>query len=210
MSAKGRGHQTEVEEFYPTPAVVVHALLESPLIKLPGGTWLEPCAGTGRIIRTVNEFCEGTLRARRDWIICELQEQFDPHLRQLVRPGRDTIIPYGDFVHRAWHWPRADVLIMNPPFSLTFDFVKAGLERADWVVCLQRQGWFGTKTRSPWLAEHCPDSFQLPWRPSFRPDGSTDNCEYCWYIWPPGSLEGRREGRLAMLDRPTGGQLGLF
>lgn len=205
MSAKGRGHQTEAEEFYPTPREVILALLESDLVKLPGGIWIEPCAGTGRIISTVNAH-----RGDVDWIICELQEEFDQYLRPLARPRSDVIAPYGDFVHRRWDYARADVLIMNPPFSLTFDFVKAGLERAAWVVCLQRQGWFGTKQRSPWLAEHCPDSFQLPWRPSFRPDGSTDSCEYCWFVWPPGSDKGRREGRLAMLDRPAGGQLGLF
>lgn len=210
MSAKGRGHQTELEEFYPTPREVILALLESDLVDLPGGKWIEPCAGTGRIISTVNEFYEGTLARRRDWIMCELQEEFDSYLRPLVRPSRDIILPYGDFVHREWILPKADVLIMNPPFSLTFQFVKAALERADWVVCLQRQGWFGTSGRSPWLAQHCPDSLQLPWRPSFRPDGSTDNCEYCWFVWPPGSLEGRREGRLAMLDRPNSGQQSLF
>lgn len=205
MSAKGRGHQTEAEEFYPTPRDVILALLESNLVKLPGGLWLEPCAGTGRIVSTVNGY-----RGDVDWTICELQEQFDEFLQPLCRPGLDTIVPYGDFVHRDWHWLRARVLVMNPPFSLTHDFVKTGMERADWVVCLQRQGWFGTKQRSPWLAKHCPDIFQLPWRPSFRPDGSTDSCEYCWFVWPPGSDQGRREGRIAMLDRPEGGQLGLF
>jgi hypothetical protein len=210
MSAKGRGHETEAEEFYPTSPEVVFALLESDLVKLPGGIWIEPCAGTGRIISTINSFYDAPLRPRIDWIICELQEQFDPYLRELARPNRDTIIPYGDFVHREWTWPRADVLIMNPPFTLTMDFVKAGLERADYVVCLQRQGWFGTKYRASWLTWTCPDMFQLPWRPSFRPDGKTDNCEYCWYVWPPNADLGRREGRLAMLERPRGGQLGLF
>jgi hypothetical protein len=219
MSSRGRkGKQVEENEFYPTPRPVIESLLESDLVSLPGGIWIEPCAGTGRIISTVNDYVElrGLNHGSRpgwpkiDWIICELNEGFAPFLTKLERKGRDTIIPYGDFVHRKWVWPRADVLIMNPPFSLTFDFVRAGLQRADYVVCLQRQGWFGTKERSPWLREHCPDSFQLPWRPSFRPDGSTDSCEYCWFIWPPGSDEGRREGRIAMLDKPAGGQQELF
>lgn len=206
MSAKGRkGKLVEEAEFYPTPRQVILALLESELVQLPGGIWIEPCAGTGRIIKTVNDF-----RGDVHWRMVELQEGFDPYLQPLVRPGRDGILPYGDFVHREWGEPRADVLIMNPPFSLTFQFVKAGLERARWVVCLQRQGWFGTSGRSPWLAQFCPDIFQLPWRPSFRPDGAVDSCEYCWFIWPPGSSDGRREGRLAMLEKPRGGQQALF
>jgi len=206
MSAKGRkGKQVEVNEFYPTPREVVVSLLESEFLSLPGGVWIEPCAGTGRIVSAVNEF-----RNDVEWIVCELNESFDFHLSSLRRPGLDTIAPYGDFVHREWAYPMADVLIMNPPFSLTFQFVKAAMERARIVVCLQRQGWFGSVERSPWLAEHCPDSFQLPWRPSFRPDGGKDNCEYTWYHWPEGSTVGRREGRIAMLRKPVGGQCDLF
>lgn len=204
MSSKGR-KEVEQDEFYPTDPKVVMALLESDLVDLPGGTWIEPCAGTGRIVATVNEY-----RTDVDWIMCELNDRFDPFLSRIRRPRMDTIATYGDFVHREWAYPMASVLIMNPPFSLTLQFVKAGLERAHYVVCVQRQGWFGTKERSPWLRNYCPDAFTLPWRPSFRPDGKTDSCEYCWYIWPQGSVDGRREGRLAMLDMPVGGQQQLF
>jgi len=200
MSSKGR-REVEGDEFYPTDRKAILSLLESKLVKLRGGVWIEPCAGTGRIVSTVNEF-----RSDVRWVICELNPDFDRDLSPLCRPNRDLILPYGDFVHRKWTLPRAEVLIMNPPFSLTFQFVLAGLERARHVVCLQRQGWFGTKERSPWLTKHCPDSLQLPWRLSFRPDGRTDSCEYCWFHWPPGSAQGRREGRLAMLKYPIGGQ----
>jgi len=204
MSSKGR-KDVEENEFYPTPRDAIISMLETDLIEIPGGTWIEPCAGTGRIVSTVNEF-----RGDINWIMCELNGEFDPQLSQLCRPGRDIIAPYGDFVHRSWPYPVADVLIMNPPFSLTFQFVLAALERARIVLCVQRQGWFGTKERSPWLQRHCPDSFQLPWRPSFRPDGKTDSCEYCWFHWPEGSAQGRREGRIAMLDFPRMGQQSLF
>jgi hypothetical protein len=206
LSATGRkGRPVEEGEFYPTPRPVILALLESDLVQLPSGIWIEPCSGTGRLISAVNDFRDDV-----DWRMVELQEQFRPPLEALVRPGRDRLLPFGDFVHRVWDEPKADVLIMNPPFSLTMQFVQSGLMRAHWVVCLQRQGWFGTKDRARWLAKHCPDSLQIPWRPSFRPDGKVDNCEYSWFIWPPGSLDGRRFGRLAMLDRPKGGQQSLF
>jgi hypothetical protein len=206
LSAKGRkGKQVEEAEFYPTPRPVILALLESDRVELPGGVWIEPCAGTGRIIKTVNDFRDDV-----DWRMVELQDQFDSYLRPLVRPGRDAILPYGDFVHREWEEPKADVLIMNPPFSLTLQFVQAGLKRARIVVCLQRQGWFGTQDRAPWLTRHCPDSNQIPWRPSFRPDGKVDNCEYSWFVWPEGSDAGRREGRICMLERPRAGQQALF
>lgn len=208
MSAKGRkGKQVEENEFYPTDPKVVLSLLESDLVDLPGGVWIEPCAGTGKIVSTVNRY-----RSDIDsWVICELNQGFDPYLQKVIRPTGDIILPYGDFVHREWPLLyKSDVLIMNPPFSLTMQFVQEAMKRAEWVVCLQRQAWFGSVDRSPWLREHCPDDFQLPFRPSFRPDGKKDNCDYCWYVWPPGSGNGRREGKIAMLDNPKGGQTELF
>jgi hypothetical protein len=193
-------------EFFPTEREVVYSLLESDLLELPGGTWIEPCAGTGRIISAVNE--------RRDdvsWVINEIDGRFGPYLAKVQR-SRDLILPYGDFVTRAWPFfesDKADVLIMNPPFTMTKAFVLAAMDRARYVVCLQRQGWFGTKIRAPWLRAHCPDTFDLPWRPSFRPDGKTDNCEYSWYVWHDGGHD-RREGRRAMLDNPRATQPDLF
>lgn len=204
MSSKGR-KPVEQEEFYPTPPEVVDALLESKLVDLPGGWWIEPCAGAGNIIKAVN-------RQRTDvhWIACELQERFEDSLQAMMRP-KDVLLPFGDFVHREWQYEDAEVLIMNPPFSLTMQFVQAALGRARWVACIQRQGWFGTAARARWLSQHCPDMLQIPWRPSFRPDGQTDSCEYVWFIWPPGEeARNRRFGRIAMLDYPLSRQPTLF
>lgn len=208
MSATGRKQKTTEtgDEFYPTPRKAIRSLIQSPAGRdLPGGTWIDPCAGTGRIVSEVN-----LLRDDISWIMCELNNTFDSYLQPLLRP-EDILLPYGDFVHREWERPVVPVLIMNPPFSLTMDFVVAAQARANWVCCLQRQGWFGTKSRSPWLAENCPDIRQLPERPSFRPDGSTDSCEYCWFIWPPYSgYDERREGYVSMLPPADYGQQELF
>lgn len=206
MTSKGK-KEVEENEFYPTDRRCIYSLLEErDLVKLPGGLWIEPCAGSGRIISAVNK-----LRDDIRWLVCELNPAFNPQLRELERP-QDSILPYGDFVHREWvRAPIADVLIMNPPFSLTMQFVRAALLRARWVVCLQRQGWFsGMAGRGPWLEKYCPDEASLPFRPSFRPDGKTDSCEYSWFIWPPGAAKGRRVGRKFMLPMPLCGQLALL
>src|SRR5690606_22897195 len=153
MSAKGRKKQPKNnEEFFPTPEWCVDTIILSDLLKLPGGRWIEPCAGTGNIIKAVNR-----LRDDVDWIVCELQEMFhDRFLRPLLRPGRDILLPPGDYVHREWPFPTADVLIMNPPFSLTMQFVEVSFVRAHHVLCLQRKGFFGTQSRAAWLANYCP------------------------------------------------------
>jgi hypothetical protein len=201
MSAKGRKPKTADtgSEFYPTEPWVVEALLESPLVALPGGRWIEPCAGTGSIVRA-------SRASRRDvtWHMHEIDPHFTDHLIAVGDVGDRMVI--GDFVSYDWQHPIADVAIMNPPFTLTMQFVRACMERARTVVMLQRVGWFGTPTRAPWLREHCPDVYTLPKRPSFTPDGKTDMSEYAWFVWPEGERE-RRVGVVAMLDMPTGGQL---
>ena len=201
MSARGRtkrdAPRTEVAafEFYPTPRDTVLALIDSPLLHLPGGTWIEPCAGSGRINSTVN--------SRRDdvrWLLCEIDERHRDALEATVRDG-DTLIPFGDFVHREWRAPVADVAILNPPFSHALPFVEACMARARTVVMLQRTNWIGP-SRSAWLRCHMPDVYQLPKRPSFTGDGSTDAAEYSWFVWPEGEHD-RRFGRVAMLDDVT-------
>lgn len=209
MSAKGRKAVPDAPfEYYPTPLDVVYSLIESPLVDLPGGLWLDPCAGRGRIPRAVN-----AKRSDVRWTMIEINPSHYDALSELARPNVDAFL-IRDFFEigdeEAADAPRASVAIMNPPFSHTLRMVRRCLEIADWCVMLQRQGWFGTKQRSPWLRDHCPDVLQLPWRPSFRPDGATDSADYCWYIWPPGSLDGRRFGRVAMLEKPESGQKELF
>ena len=191
-------------EFYPTPAEAILPILETDLIALPGGVWIDPCAGTGRIVRTVND-----VRDDVRWLIVELDERFRPQLEALVRPGRDELLPFGDFIHRDWPFPTADVLVMNPPFEHAFDFARTALTRAHEVLMLQRQGWFGTKGRSAWLRQHCPNVLQLEERPSFTPDGATDSADYPWFHWPRGGHD-RREGRVAVLAPPRAGQRDLF
>lgn len=110
MSAKGRKRKdapaTEVAdfEFYPTPPEAIDSLLESHLVDLPGGAWIDPCAGTGRIPRTVNAY-------RRDvrWILCEIDERHRDTLNAIARPG-DVLLPFADggtdATEYAWFvWP---------------------------------------------------------------------------------------------------------
>jgi len=71
VSTKEVKEEIEEGEFFPTPREVVYALLDSPLVDLPGGRWIEPCAGTGRIISAVND-----VRSDIQWDICELNTTY--------------------------------------------------------------------------------------------------------------------------------------
>ena len=193
------------EEFYPTPASAILPILETDLLALPGGRWIEPCAGTGRIITTVNEF-----RGDVHWRAFEIDPRLGPVLSTTIRQGVDLLEPCGDFVHGPFDWtgPRAAVCLFNPPFSLALQFVIAAFERADHVLMLQRLNWLAS-ARASWLRAHQPDVLALAERPSFTPDGKTDSAEYGWFYWPPGDRR-RRVGRVAMLAPTRGGQLDLL
>lgn len=208
MSAKGRKRKdapaTEVAafEFYPTPPDAIRSIIESPLLSLPGGVWLDPCAGTGRIPRTVNES-----RGDVSWILVEIDERHRPTLENLIadRPG-DALLSFGDFVIRDWRHELASVMIFNPPFSHALDFIRVGFDRAGQLLMLQRLNWLAP-ARASWLRDHMPDVYVLPTRPSFTDDGSTDAAEYAWFHWPLGSTL-RRSGAVAMLENPR--QLSLL
>lgn len=200
MSARGRKRRGAEAvavadfEFYPTPPSAITPIIECPDLTLPGGLWLDPCAGTGRIPLTVNAH-----RSDVVWLMAEIDERHAPHLAAAVRPV-DTLLPFGNFLTMAWPHPLAELMIMNPPFSLALDFVRAGFDRAASVLMLQRLNWLAP-ARSSWLRNYMPDVYSLPTRPSFTGDGSTDAAEYAWFHWPV-SGERRRYGRAQMLDDP--------
>ena len=194
MSSKGRKDQPEnIAEFFETPAWCIESLISSDIISLPGGTWIEPCSGKGSINKTINK-----MRDDVDWVLAEIQEEFQPDLAKTVRIGRDKLLPACDYLSIDWQEPIAEVAIFNPPFSITMEFIETSFKRAKWVACLQRLNFFGSLTRAPWLRKYCPDIFSFPKRASFRPDGKTDSIEYGWMIFPP--QRERREGRIAMLE----------
>jgi len=199
---RGAAAEAEKAEFFETPRRAVEELLASGP-DLPGGRWLDPCAGRGIIPRVVLE-----QRTDVHFALVELRSICRTELEQL---GADDLV-IGDFLRddrAAAAAAGAQVVIMNSPFTLTLPFVLRAWELSDaWVVSLQRQGWFGSQERAEWLSEHCPDRYTLPFRPSFRADRRTDGCEYEWHIWPPGPGRNRRAGVTAMLrDRR---QLSLF
>ena len=181
-------------EWYPTPTSAILPLLECTELLLPGGLWIDPCAGTGRIPAVVNA-------TRNDvrWLLVELDERHRPHLEAAIRPG-DELLPFGDFVIRPWAWPRARVAIMNPPFSHAQVFVEACLDRAEIVVMLQRRNWIAP-ARADWLRGRMPDEYVLAERPSFTGDGKTDAAEYSWFVWGAGGAGSvrRNVGEVRML-----------
>lgn len=182
-------------EFFPTPGWVVDVLLAA--LSLPGGAWLDPCAGHGAIPTQIN-----AIRSDVDWTMIDINPECDDALSAL--PGMCCI---GDFLSLTveCHYR---VAFFNSPFSLTLEFVQRALQIADWVVSLQRLDWCNANARVvAWLRTNMPDIWLLYPRPSFL-HGSTDSHNYAWFVWPPTGRE-RSSANVAMLPPKNYRQLAL-
>lgn len=180
MSAKGRGTKVEAYEYYATPAKPVHQLLRD--VRLPGGRWLEPGAGSGSIIRAVNQ-----VRQDVAWTAVELQQRME---RRLIKSGANTVM-IGNFLRMPISGG-FDLALGNPPFSLAAHFLDNAMHLANQAILLLRLNWLGSSTRRRWVFERYgePDLFVLAERPSFVGQG-TDATDYAWMRWKRGGQEGR-------------------
>lgn len=151
-----------VNELYPTPATTVESILKR-LTLHPSDTFLEPCRAGGAIYDAVP-----LPEEQKDW--AEISE------------GRDYLTY--DFGKKF------DVIITNPPFSLTTEFLeksKSELAEGGTLIYLQRVNFLGSIKRMPfWQAFGAPEKLGIivP-RPRFV-NGTSDSCEYAWFIWDEG------------------------
>jgi hypothetical protein len=177
MSATGRGTEREAHDAYPTPPWTVWRLLEA--LDLPGGLWLEPCAGDGAIIRAVNE-----KRSDVRWAACEVRPECEPELNAC---GVERVEIGDFFALPQWSIPVSpagpiSVVITNPPYSMAEKFVRRCCELSPVVVMLLSLHFLASRERHGWISQFVPDVFVLPNRPSFRGKG-TDASEYAWMVF---------------------------
>ncbi|WP_350668723.1 DNA methyltransferase [Pseudoalteromonas sp. 69-MNA-CIBAN-0232] len=146
---------------YPTPIVTVEALL-SKLTLRPNDTFLEPCRGTNNIFDRVD-----LPEHQKFW--AEINEGVD---------------------YLTTNFQQQDVIITNPPFSLTIEFIKKSLSELapdGTLAYLQRVNFLGSKCRIDfWNEVGFPNKTPviIP-RPRFV-NGGSDSCEYMWMIWDKG------------------------
>lgn len=172
---------TVENENYPTPESAVAALMKLITFK-PGDSFLEPCCGDlvdqeGKPLPCIYNLVplEPT---QKDWAE--------------IRAGRE-------FLGRGYEGQLFDVIITNPPFSLSCEFLekcKSLLAPGGTLIFLQRVNWLGSKKRVKfWREVGFPEKTPiLVPRPKFNAaKKGTDSCEYCWYVWDEG-------GRVNMPD----------
>lgn len=177
MSSTNRGEEST--ENWETPFWTIRRFLEE--VNLPTGEWLEPMAGTGRLIHAVNRDLPGI-----NWTTCEIRKECAPRL-QAISNVRSAQCPV-DFIKgfspdtRRGKKPKIadpyvsmfDVGIANPAFSRTFETVSKMLVCCEYVVILQRANWLGSGVHNgkhEFLRNFHPDVYLLPDRVKFLLDG---------------------------------------
>lgn len=152
-------------EAYPTPVTHVKTMLDKMVIRSTD-QFLEPCRGVGRVIYDAVDLPEG----QKHW--AEIAE------------GRDYLdTPFAE--------GSMDVIITNPPFSLTTEFMEKSfreLKPDGTLVYLQRVNFLGAIKRVDfWQRVGFPDKFPvlIP-RPRFVTEKS-DSTEYAWFIYDRGN-----------------------
>ena len=184
MSATGRSAVRQPDDFYETPAWVVHALLATGDVS---PRFCDPCAGTGAILRAARGYGSfGTgLSDYQPWGI-EVDD---------VRSREDSAILFTDFFKCTTLCGPTSDIVMNPPYRHALSFVRHALKVVAWrtgtilnhrpprVHALLRLAFLESRSRSAWLKENMPAKVRvLSKRPSFTGNG-TDACAYAWFTW---------------------------
>jgi hypothetical protein len=135
----------------------------------PFGSFLEPCVGTGNIMKAVLPFVGPTSWAE-------------------ITQGRDFLAD--DAFVLSWDW-----IITNPPFSLAREFIEKSLRISCHVAMLLPMGFYASAERFEWWQDKLPTAqYVLHQRPWFLDwDGKrvlgkngkpgTDSATYAWLVW---------------------------
>lgn len=81
-----------------------------------------------------------------------------------------------------------DLIVTNPPFSLSVEFVRRALGITPWVIMLVKQNYYNTQNRYGFFQDKRPGMF-LPctWRLAFLEEerGKSPLMDCAWAVWGP-------------------------
>jgi hypothetical protein len=158
----------------------VRAILPELMPWLSDGLVVEPSAGRGDVIAEIRRLAPfGKV----------LAIDIDPVVLGAVQQRFERVhVLAGDYLktdlRRRGLVPV--LVIGNPPYNQGEAFVRKALKdvsRTGLVVFLMRMGFLASASRMPLFAEHQPDVYVLPQRPSFTGDGKTDGTDYAWLVF---------------------------
>jgi hypothetical protein len=170
----GNGVRNE-NGFYPTPKEVTKALLPYlPPIRVSGIIW-EPACGDLAITNVLND--AGYNVKSTDLV----------HGDDFFTTNPDEII---------------DMIITNPPFNLSQQFIEKSLNHTPNVAMLLKTQYWHASKRTKLFNDH-PPAYILPltWRPNFFGDKATGSptMDFAWTLW----LANDNDTKYRLLSKPS-------
>ena len=161
-----RSNFTRVErDYYPTPLKAVEPLIDH--LPCEGFTYVEPCAGDGRLVNHISELTGGSG-------VCIHKSDIEP---------RAEGVEQGDALSTLYHYGFADLCITNPPWDRKFlhPFIEwYNVQMPTWL--LFDADWMHTKQSAEYM-QYCKKVVSIgrvKWIEGSKSVGK-DNC--CWYLF---------------------------
>lgn len=182
-SYKKNNKEREVDDYYATPTLEVLNILETTCFDFTDKTILEPCCGGGHMVEGIEEYLKKYNDFPKEKIATDYKN------RGFVKDGWK--IDYGfDFLSDEYPVDKADIVIMNPPYSLLEPFFIRALEIAQskLIVLCRTQALEGEGRYTKIFKENPPtDIYQYVdrihcWKNGEKPE-TTSAQAYCWLVW---------------------------
>lgn len=175
---KGHGGEGDITEFYPTVPALAELITNRIAndFRIEPRVVLEPGCGAGSFMAA----------ARKRWPNASIRGvEIDPLVAEHAR-RQDFLVTVDNLLGR--HWGVADLIIGNPPFSLSEDFVhhlRDHMTEDGLLVFLLRLNFLATQERyeTLWSKYQPAKVYPLVARPGFTSEGKTDGTDYGIVVW---------------------------
>lgn len=162
QSIIGAGSNRKPFDYYPTPANVTKALLNTVRWDRSLRVW-EPACGQNHMVDV-------------------LKKHFDSVVGTDLQKGEDYLGP----VERD-----VDAIITNPPFSLAADFIGKSLKYPYVAMLVKTQYWHSKKRVALFRSRPPSKIIALTWRPQFDETAvsSSPTMDFIWTVWEPDAVK---------------------
>lgn len=170
-------------DYYATPSGEVENILYTLGYDFTDKTILEPCVGGGHMMNGILTYCEEHNQVPKEYIGTDWKDR--------GYNSANCILEYGlDFLDDEYPYSKADIIIMNPPYSTLEPFLIRALEISqDKVIVLCRTQVIEGVSRyknifidnPPNMIYQYIDRIQC-WKNGVKPTGSSAQA-YCWLVW---------------------------
>lgn len=187
---KKNNKEREALDYYSTPTKEVENILKTMKLNLKGKKILEPCVGGGHMLRGIFNYCNSEKQIPEKVIATDVKDR-NPIIGTSVRaPIRILTGDEYDFLSDDYPVTKADIIIMNPPYSIIEPFVIRALEIAPEVLLLGRMQFIEGSGRYENILKDNPfnEMYQYVDRIQCYKNGdesikSSSVQGYAWFYW---------------------------